>query len=303
MPHSPRTSPRPSRRPARPAFTLVEMLVVVGIVVILVTITLGVGRSVVEGGRKRATEGVLRALDQTLDIYIEQKGEIPPALVPVPPSRLVGGGPIQGQTMYYPMIDGVVQTANGAPLMAHDSVGVYMIAAEQVPEIQSLITGIDQRFVQHRLSGAEIVRSGGGNTPDASSTRTEIEMTSFIDAWGNPIRIVHPRFDGTFSSGQFGTLGIMPTDDGSDGYFTRDELPMNRFMPIRRIRRLAPTREQWAQYSQATIDQEFVGRAGDADGGVCPSPRPYFYSAGPDGDPATTEDNVYTVRPRFESRN
>ena len=31
----------------------------------------------------------------------------------------------------------------------------------------------------------------------------------------------------------------------------------------------------------------------DSDGGITSGNRPYFYSAGPDGNPATLDDNVY----------
>lgn len=301
--HHPRPHTRSNIGPTQRAFTLVEMMVVIGIIVILVSITLGVASAVVEGGRKRATEGVLRALDQTMDIYIDKKGEIPPALVAVPPSRLVGGGPLDGQTMYYPMIDGVVQIANGAPFLAIDSVGIYMFAAEQVPEIQSIVAGLDSKFVRRgQASAAPEIAGGAGGGANASSTQPLVEITSVLDAWGNPIRIVHPRFDSIIvGSGQFGSIGILPTTDASDGYFTASELPRlgGRYMPFRRIRRLAPTRDEWRNFDAATIAQNFSNRVGDSDGGACPSPRPYFYSAGPDGDPSTIDDNVYTVRPRF----
>ncbi len=295
----PTRPPLPSHR----AFTLVEMMVVIGIIVILVTIVLGVGNAVVEGGRKRATEGVLRALDQTMDIYIERRGEIPPALVSVPPSRLVGGGPLEGQTMYYPLVDGVVQIGNGSPFLAIDSVGMYMFEAEQIPEIQGIVAGLDSRLVRRSQGTAAPERTGGGGGgPAASGTQPIVEMTSVLDAWGNPIRIVHPRFDSTIvGNGQFGSIGLLATTDASDGYFTASELPRlaNRYLPFRRIRRLAPTREEWRNFDQATISSNFANGVGDSDGGACPSPRPYFYSAGPDGDPSTIEDNVYTVRPRF----
>jgi hypothetical protein len=35
----------------------------------------------------------------------------------------------------------------------------------------------------------------------------------------------------------------------------------------------------------------------DGDGGKCVGGRPYFYSAGPDKDPSTIEDNVYLSVP------
>ncbi len=294
MPHT-----RPTRSPR--AFTLVEMMVVIGIIVILVTIVLGVGNAVVEGGRKRATEGVLRALDQTMDMYIDRRGIIPPAVVVVPPSRLVDGGPREGLIMYYPLIDGVVQIGPGAPSLAIDSVGMYMIEAEQIPEIQSIVAGLDPRFVRRVQYPPEMERGGGGGAA-AFDTMPKVELTSILDAWGNPIRIVHPRFDSIIvGDGQFGSIGLRP--QSPDGYITLNELPgvtnVNQQMPFRRIRRLAPTREEWRNFDQATIAQNFANGVGDSDGGSCPSPRPYFYSAGPDGDPSTIDDNVYTTRPRF----
>lgn len=300
MPHTRLTHP-----PAR-AFTLVELMVVIGIIVILVTIVLGVGNAVVEGGRKRATEGVLRALDQTMEIYISERGVIPPAVVAVPPGRLVGGGMLEGLTMYYPLIDGVVQVDPGSPSLAFDSVGMYMIEAEQIPEIQSMVAGLDPKFVrrgQYPPEGQR-VSGGGGGQPAPSSTQTVVELTSILDAWGNPIRIVHPRFDSIIvGNGQFGSIGIRPHPGNLDGdfYLTANELHggTHRNLPFRRIRRLAPTREEWRNFDQATISSNFANGVGDSDGGACPSPRPYFYSAGPDGDPSTIEDNVYTVRPRF----
>jgi hypothetical protein len=46
---------------------------------------------------------------------------------------------------------------------------------------------------------------------------------------------------------------------------------------------------------------KFGGGRGQADEGLCPGNRPYFYSAGPDGDPGTRGDNIYleTARPTY----
>lgn len=286
-----------SRAAAR-AFTLVELLVVIGIIAILITITLGVAGAVVDGGRKRATEGALRALDQTLDLYIDAKGEIPPALVEVPPNRLVGGGPLAGQSLFFPLFDGLGK-GNGSEFSLINSVGLYLVAARDVTGIQDIIAGLDQKFVQ-------TVRSSG--QPDqgqAQSTQAQIELLSVLDGWGNPIRMVHPRFDGVVKgSGDLGTVNLLLRGDNSDGYFAPTELPplANRYLAFRQVRRVAPDRETWRSYSAEDIAENFVGGVGDADGGICPSPRPYFYSCGPDGDPATIEDNVYTTTPRFSGQ-
>lgn len=282
----------PSSR--RSAFTLVELLVVVGIIGVLVAIVIGVAASVAEGGRARATEGVLRALDQSLDIFVEQRGGIPDALIAAPPGRLVGGGALAGQAMYYPLVDGVVQTSGSGDFVHNQSVGIYLLDAEQIPEIQSIIAGLDTSLVRRTRLSPE---AGEQNTQSAIP---QVELTTVLDAWGNPVRMVHPRFHGLIrGDGPYTTVGLLPSDDNP--FLVHGELPgiANRVLPFRRIRRLAPTREEWAELTPAEIEQHFAGAVGDSDGGLCPTPRPYFYSAGPDGDPATIDDNVYTTRPRF----
>lgn len=273
----------PSRRSA---FTLVELLVVVGIIGVLVAIVIGVAASVAEGGRARATEGVLRALDQSLDIFVEQRGGIPDALIAAPPGRLENAPP--DRQVVLPLVDGVTQDTDNE-WMHIPSVGVYLLIAEEIPQIQSLLAELDP---------SQIVRT------QASFPGARVEMTTIIDAWGNPIRMVHPRFHGVITSnGQFAgeDLGA-----NNNVFVTQQEWNRFRdFLPaFDLIRRLAPTREEWAELTPAEIEQHFAGAVGDSDGGLCPTPRPYFYSAGPDGDPATIDDNVYTTRPRFpEARN
>jgi prepilin-type N-terminal cleavage/methylation domain-containing protein len=280
-------------RPRDRAFTLVELLVVVGIIAVLVTITIGVAAAVADSGRKRATEGVLRGLDQTLDIYIETRGQIPPALVEVPPNRLVGGGPLQGSPIFFPLVDGVGR-GNSTELVRINSVGLYLLTTRDIPAIQDIIAGLDASLIR------SIRSSGSPDVGDAQSVAVQVELQSVVDGWGNPIRMVHPRFDGTIKGGgDFETINLLRSAE--NGFFAPNELPLlaQRLLGVRQIRRLAPSDEDRRTLTPDEIAENFVGGVGDADGGICPSPRPYFYSAGPDGDPSTIDDNVYTVRPRF----
>jgi len=45
------------------------------------------------------------------------------------------------------------------------------------------------------------------------------------------------------------------------------------------------------------VDRDTPDLVPDSDGGLTSGNRPYFYSAGPDGDPSTLEDNVYSNAP------
>lgn len=288
----------PQTRRVRTAFTLVEMLVVVGIIAILVTITLGVASAVVEGGRKRTTEGLIRALDQTLDIYIDQRGQIPPAWIEV---RIDNSGPQRYDTRLFPLFDGVGRQQGGRPIETFYGTPFYLHQAMQIPEVQSAISSMDSRFVKAIRIG--VPTSSG----DATGSAVELELTTVLDAWGNPIRMVHPRFDGIIKGdSSFASINL---GSGNDGFIFPEEagvatvnLMLNKLF-LRQIRRLAPDRETWRGLTPQQIAQNFSNGVGDSDGGICPTPRPYFYSAGPDGDPSTIDDNVYITRPRFAEPN
>lgn len=66
----------PSRRAA---FTLIELLIVIGVIVLLASITLAVGPRLLDSRRESASEQVITALDGMLETYItERQGNIPP---------------------------------------------------------------------------------------------------------------------------------------------------------------------------------------------------------------------------------
>lgn len=282
------------RSPTRRAFTLIELLVVIGIIGLLAAISLGVGARMVTTGKKRATEGVLQALDQTLSVYIDSTGEIPPALVPVrnedlPRSiaNLVGNG----NAGYYPAFDGTTDSGE----MLVNSVGYFLYSAQDVPSVQEVIAGIDPKFIRQYTPSRQAGGSGGGVGPGASLAE-QPQMLTVFDAWGNPIRFVHPKFDGIIEKAR-----RVEGDDGQginiaahqNGYFDQgflQSLRVNRAFIVSNVRRNKMTAEERAENPDLVAD---------SDGGTCPGPRPYFYSAGPDGDPSTTDDNIYTTIPTF----
>lgn len=270
---------RPDR--SRGGFTLVELLVVIGIIIVLVGLTIGVGSSVANSGRQRATEGALQALDQILDTYIQSAGANPPAFVRVPEASLPASSLVSGgRDGYFPLFDGYSDD-DQAPV---NTVGLFLLEAKSVPATQGIVAGLDPKFV--RLYQAR-----------EAADALQPELLTVFDAWGNPFRMVHPRFDGVIlnSARATGDAGD-PIDLGAanTSYLQGSETVYagNGQIGLERLRRNA------LKEADFQADRELVG---DSDGGVCPSPRPYFYSAGPDGDPSTLDDNVYSTRPRFES--
>lgn len=282
------------RRTEWAAFTLIELLVVIGIIGLLAAISLGVGARMVTTGKTRATEGVLQALDQTLSTYIDSKGEIPPALVAVRNEdlpRSIGSLVGNGNPGYYPALDGT--TDDGEMLV--NSIGYFLYAAQDVPSVQSVLAGIDPKFVRQYTPSQQAGGSSGGVGPGVSLAEQPQLLTVF-DAWGNPIRFVHPKFDGIIEKTR-----RVEGDDGQainisahqNGYFDQgflQTLQTNRSFIVSNVRRNKMTPAERRE------DPDLVA---DSDGGTCPGPRPYFYSCGPDGDPSTTDDNVYTTIPTF----
>jgi len=280
------------------AFTLIEIVMVVAILALLAAIIIRVGASMADSGRKRATEGVLQVLDQSLADYIDTSGSIPSAIVGVTLEENFAGI-TRGDVVYYPAVDGVIdepilELDPGAPLRHHriNSIGLYLESIKGSSDVEGLLSSVDGSMIRQYDVADDLQPS----------------MLTVFDAWGNPIRYVHPKFDGIIedSTGpsdrrELGEAGV-PLDilDTENGYFTAEYLPEDTALipfwgkEIRRNKILS-------------IDQEEARAAGDdpvetdSDGGKCPSQRPYFYSAGPDGDPATIEDNVYTTVPEFVS--
>jgi prepilin-type N-terminal cleavage/methylation domain-containing protein len=285
----------------RSGFTLLEILVVVAIISILVGITTMVGTAVINSGKKQSALGIIGSLDEALAAYIDVKGEVPPALVEVPyaqvPSQIqgdLGGAGDDGvePSAYYPAIDGRARDDLASDLTEVNSVGLFIQSARVVPRVDEIINSINPKFVQNYSADEDF----------------QPFLLTVFDPWGNPMRYVHPKFDGIIER-ERRTLGDagepVNTVNPNKPFYTRGALPANatstvRLKFIRRNRLL-------------DIDYGGDGPAGgttpaalsdydllpDSDGGKAVGNRPYFYSAGPDGDPSTIDDNIYLKTPQL----
>lgn len=254
-----------SRR--RHAFTLVELLIVIGIIAILIAISVTVGNAVLGGGRERATQDTIRVLDTALDAYIQAKESLPDTTV-ADPRFVPPAAPTPVPVL--PVADARDMESTDNPVI--NSVGLVMLQLRSVPQARAALDSLPSRFARD---------FDPDGAPAGDSTRQPTLFTAF-DAWGRPIRFVHPAFDGVLTD--------QPTAANPNPNTARDldailgpASPRQTYR-IARIRRNAVT----------------VGATpGDSDGGLCPGNRPYFYSAGADGDPAARGDNVYTTQPNF----
>lgn len=278
------------------AFTLIEMLVVIAIIAVLVGITTMVGSAVINTGKKQATLGVIQSLDEALSAYIDANGDIPPALVEVPFANLPSD--IQGEmpgdsSAFYPAIDGSGQERTSANLKTVNSVALFIQSASSVPEVQEHINAINTKFLRNY---------------SADETVQPFLLTAF-DAWDNPIRYVHPKFHGIIER-ERRTLGDAgePVNivNPNKPFFVTGALPTSptsrvrmKFVRRNRLIRLDYGDEGSSQGGANVGSISDFDLLPDSDGGLTTGSKPYFYSAGPDGDPSTHDDNIYSTTPQF----
>lgn len=247
------TNPRHHR-----GFTLIELLIVLGIIAALVGLSVFVGKKVVDGGKEKQTKDTLIALEAIIASYASASdtGPVPPGTLRVPDPNSAGN------FLVFPVVDGVVKDAMGMEFFSN-SLGLFFIQCKDVKEAADLVKGLPAKTVR------------GFDSQDYSrlTNRTEHPLVGVFDAWGNPIRFVHPAFDGVLTDDRNGTsfdpaaFRSLSSELGT--------LPPNVTPAYRDFRR---------NHVVATSNPPSPGHAfPDSDGGVVVGQRPYVYSAGPDG--------------------
>jgi len=258
---------------ARAAFTLLELLIVIAIITLLAAISLAIGAKVLSGGRQTLTENVVRVMDNALNSYITDGGDrVPDALVEHPASS--------GGVRWQPVAD--VRRGDRYDDEMVNSSGWFIYQMKDVSSVTSAVSGLASKVVRQYSP-----RVGADGEP--LETYGQPLITTAFDGFGNPIRYVHPTFDGVLmEDGR--ALG---DDSNGGGVELRDlvSIASGDQFAFDTIRRNMKTRKE----SSGTI------KVADSDGGLCPNNRPYFYSAGADGDPSTTDDNVYITKPQVQA--
>ncbi len=264
-------------KPTSRAFTLVEILVVLAIISILITISVVVAARVTQGGRVTATQDILRVLDTALTSYMADREAKVPAVY-----RDDAGE-------YFPLWDGRKDVNNEVDRDAYPaepSLALFLHIASEVPAVDQTLKGIDSRFIKQLPDIRVFTPPGQPLRKNIGGTLTAVKGYTILDAWGRPIRFVHPAWDG--GGGQYWDGNSLVARDpvAYDVNANGNAGEANELL-----------RRSYRPFNPNTSTA--ANPVGDADEGICINGRPYFYSAGNDGDPGTRQDNVYSVRPTF----
>ncbi len=329
----------------RRAFTLIELLVVTGVILILAGITFALAAKINASAKTRATENVIRSLDQVLGEYELARGPVPAMIrakagevldqraerSPLPAFGTPALGAAEADLLLtFPLVDGRVNERM-FPIMNVDTAvpeeaqrldrdldppqpttALFLVEAARHAGVEGLLKSLGTQYVKRDvvsawgwIPGAAVPGQfdiAPGN--DGAGLRP-LYIPTVLDAWGRPIRFVHPAFAG--GAGAYadaaGTAMVAPArsrlrvagpEAGQD--------PMNFDRSFRGYYRDTST----GQYRPA-VGPPFEGNVitGDADEGRHPTGRPYFYSAGPDGNPGARHLNVYVdgSRPEYPAEN
>lgn len=312
------TPTHPEPRGAQGGFTLIEVVVVLGIIAILAAVSVVVLGRVTEGGRRSQTESILRTLDATLDTLAAERegGRVPTRFADATGSE-------------FAIFDGRIDTAPSRELSeaAEPSVGLFLAAVNQVEGVRSAVGQIPGEFsdkeepsgsTQRRgtlVRQAEI-RDASAITPAttpinasfailatrqgaptrSNSAADPVQTLDVRDPWGNQIRFVHPGFGGGF--GEF----YRPTAGGTGTWEARNRDPFSGEFKEGGSRTSRKFNRSLRPFDPTDTASQGPGKSrlvGDADEGT-PTGRAYFYSPGPDRDPGARGDNVYAgQRPQF----
>ena len=286
-----RRSPRLSRSLSR-GFTLVELLIVIGVIGILVGIVMSVGVKVSSSGKVRLTEDAIKSLGMALTQFESTEG------TNLVPSTVQFTDPSNSRLkVFHPVADAMAWKGGDGAML--DSVALFIKQLDnRSPEARSVVNGMSSKLIKvHAIhEEAKLVTWDEPHQP----------LVTVFDAWGNPIRYVHPAFDGNIYGGptypKSGSTGApVPLDANSTNGKNPFGLPIRTnpdFYGTDKIRRYSG--EATGKVSNASPD---------ADGGICPNNKPYFYSVGPDGlvgygqnGEDYNADNVYLVQPTFQDK-
>jgi prepilin-type N-terminal cleavage/methylation domain-containing protein len=197
----------------RRAFTLIEMMVVIAVLIVLVSAVVAIGGQVKSAGQRKTTLTTIRVCEGLMDEYLKMGNPEP---TPPPTATWPYGKPgpnwYNGNvwatawnppppSAYVPTGDNtwpVTTTLKADKQLPHslnsDPIN-WVSAIQAIPELRSKLESLSRgRDIE---VWPDVDAAGGPNTPWYGRQRAKGEGTRavILDAWGNPIRYVHSIAD------------------------------------------------------------------------------------------------------------
>jgi len=244
----------------RRAFTVLELVIVIGVILVLMSLALTVTSVVLAANDRRSVQSTFVLLDQALTSWESQAGREmtdgrranPPGTPTVPDFTLGTNGPTAGFDIY---------EENFNTTYAICVVLERLATSPDSAEIISRLPSTAIRFVP--LNGTNAVEPLPTNWTQTTPQQDPNQMPPYasvreiFDPWNRRIGVIFPGRAATKT--EVAAAAASPTTiDVEDG-------------------------------SVRTTDEHYLG--------ICRNRKMCFVSAGPDGDMGTTSDNIYSYEP------
>ena len=246
----------------RRAFTVLELVIVIGVILVLMSLALTVTSVVLAANDRRSVQSTFVLLDQALTSWESQAGREmtdgrranPPGTPTVPDFTLGTNGPTAGFDVYEENFN-----TTYAICVVLERLATSPDSAEIIARLPS--TAI--RFVP--LNGTNAVEPLPTNWTQTTPQQDPNQMPPYasvreiFDPWNRRIGVIFPGRAAT--KAEVAAAVTAPTSQGID---VEDG-------------------------SVRTMDEHYLG--------ICRNRKMCFVSAGPDGDMGTTSDNIYSYEP------
>jgi len=188
--------------PKQRAFSLVEMLVAMAVIIILTALVLGVGRHLVHQSQERLTEGALQVLAAALEQFYEARQTFPEA----PPG--FGQADLENALRRGP------QDRAGPDIQdAYASSELLYYRLDEVPGSRRLVEAVADSLK------TDLDDQGRRRRFTVQATGEQIPLVRFVDAWGRSLRYVYEPGAMTFPivssagiDGRFGTADDLTSE-------------------------------------------------------------------------------------------